>query len=299
MSTLRQLGLMVFVLFQGEKELRFVHISCHALFKALLFLRCGLFIVIRYGMQDSRKIGSLGMIIYLGGVGLIGSSLSLMGFPFSTGFYSKDPIIEMIYYDGHYLEGVIMILGCLITFIYSLRLICIGLGISKIGFLEIKNHEDFFLLKFIGLIYFYIVTMGVFLHWEIDTISWWMIDLNSKILGILIILFGFVIWNFNVLGIFNKWVWQIVDLFFLKWISTGGFSKILLITFNVYRIDILWGEIFGPWGIKSLLRVGMEKVERDFIIMIKILIIIVIFMIYILLFSFKSSLSVTLKMLRV
>jgi len=127
-STLSQLGLLMFTLFHGELELRFIHMSCHALFKALLFLRCGVLIRKSYGIQDSRRIGVFGLVLYVPGMRLVASNLSLMGFPFSAGFYSKDLIIERFFFDICMLENLILIVGCSLTFFYSVRLILVGLA---------------------------------------------------------------------------------------------------------------------------------------------------------------------------
>jgi len=170
-STLRQLGLMIFILFQGFIELSFFHISCHALFKALLFLCCGLFILRSFGMQDSRKIGVLGGMIFIRGLGLIGSTFRLIGFPFSSGFYSKDLLIESSFYDLNFIYNFFILFGCFFTLIYSLRLIWVGLIFYKIGFLQILNYEFLGILKFMLFIYLYMVTIGVYLSWELEFIN--------------------------------------------------------------------------------------------------------------------------------
>lgn len=56
-STLSQLGLLVFVLRFGEVIICFFHLLSHAIFKSLLFLICGVFIAMRFGVQDVRIIG--------------------------------------------------------------------------------------------------------------------------------------------------------------------------------------------------------------------------------------------------
>jgi NADH:ubiquinone oxidoreductase subunit 5 (subunit L)/multisubunit Na+/H+ antiporter MnhA subunit len=99
-STLSQLGLMLYVLFQRELELAFTHISCHAMFKALLFLSCGVLIIKSFGIQDSREKGILTRRLFITRISLVGSNLRLIGFPFTAGFYSKDLIIERIFFDS-------------------------------------------------------------------------------------------------------------------------------------------------------------------------------------------------------
>jgi NADH-ubiquinone oxidoreductase chain 5 len=73
------------------------HLMNHAFFKALLFLSAGCVIHAMADEQDMRKLGGLiRNLPYTYSVMLIGS-LSLMGFPFLTGYYSKDAILELAF----------------------------------------------------------------------------------------------------------------------------------------------------------------------------------------------------------
>jgi len=56
-STLRQLGLMVFVLRYGEWQLSFFHLLTHAIFKSFLFIIVGCIMSLSYGGQDGRLMG--------------------------------------------------------------------------------------------------------------------------------------------------------------------------------------------------------------------------------------------------
>ena len=123
LSTLRQLGVIIFILSLGVWELAFFHLLSHALFKSLLFLCAGGFIHGIGDAQDIRLLGGLGNIMPLISLFFVGCSLSLCGFPFLSGFYSKDLILEIyiISFSGVILF-VIVILGTLATMLYSLRL---------------------------------------------------------------------------------------------------------------------------------------------------------------------------------
>jgi NADH-ubiquinone oxidoreductase chain 5 len=75
-------------------DLSFFHLINHAFFKALLFLCSGVIIHSFFNQQDIRYMGGfLAFLPFVYSVFLIGS-LSLAGFPFLTGFYSKDLILE-------------------------------------------------------------------------------------------------------------------------------------------------------------------------------------------------------------
>jgi NADH-ubiquinone oxidoreductase chain 5 len=79
------------------------HLANHAFFKALLFLRAGSVIHAMRDEQDLRKIGGLVQLLPFTYAIIFIGSLSLIGFPFMTGFYSKDVILELAYasYNVH------------------------------------------------------------------------------------------------------------------------------------------------------------------------------------------------------
>lgn len=93
-STSSQLGYMVLACGLFYFDLSFFHLINHAFFKALLFLCSGVIIHSFFNQQDIRYMGGfLAFLPFVYSVFLIGS-LSLAGFPFLTGFYSKDLILE-------------------------------------------------------------------------------------------------------------------------------------------------------------------------------------------------------------
>ncbi len=96
-STCSQLGYMIFACGLSNYHVAFFHLSNHAFFKALLFLSAGAIIHSLSNEQDMRKYGSLIHLLPFTSVMLLIGSLSLMGFPFLTGFYSKDLILEVSY----------------------------------------------------------------------------------------------------------------------------------------------------------------------------------------------------------
>lgn len=95
LSTLSQLGIIMFAIALGLYKLAFFHLVIHALFKALLFLCAGTAIHRIGGSQDIRVYGGLAKNFPIIGVCLNYANLSLCGFPFLAGFYSKDIIIEI------------------------------------------------------------------------------------------------------------------------------------------------------------------------------------------------------------
>jgi NADH-ubiquinone oxidoreductase chain 5 len=95
LSTLSQLGVIIFSLAVGLKELAFFHLITHALFKSLLFLCAGFYIHSRVDWQDIRSVSKIYHAYPLLRLYFVVASLALSGAPFLTGFYSKDAIIEL------------------------------------------------------------------------------------------------------------------------------------------------------------------------------------------------------------
>jgi NADH-ubiquinone oxidoreductase chain 5 len=94
-STCSQLGYMVFAFGLSNYSVSLFHLFNHGFFKALLFLSAGSVIHAMMDEQDMRKLGGLiRSLPFTYSMMLIGS-LSLMGFPVLTGYYSKDAILEL------------------------------------------------------------------------------------------------------------------------------------------------------------------------------------------------------------
>lgn len=96
-STCSQLGYMVFACGISNYSVGVFHLMNHAFFKALLFLSAGSVIHALSDEQDMRKMGGLVQLLPFTYAMMCIGSFSLTGFPFLTGFYSKDAILEVAY----------------------------------------------------------------------------------------------------------------------------------------------------------------------------------------------------------
>lgn len=94
-STCSQLGYMMLACGLSCYQISMFHLFNHAFFKALLFLSAGCVIHAVADEQDMRKMGSMVKYLPLVYSAMLVGSLALMGFPFLTGFYSKDLVIEV------------------------------------------------------------------------------------------------------------------------------------------------------------------------------------------------------------
>lgn len=125
-STCSQLGYMVFACGLSHYSVAFFHLANHALFKALLFLSAGSIIHGLMDEQDLRRMGGLIRVFPLTYVMIFIGSIALMGFPFLTGFYSKDAILEVAVSRYSWMGNFAYILGCSAAFctaFYSFRLV--------------------------------------------------------------------------------------------------------------------------------------------------------------------------------
>ena len=125
-STCSQLGYMFVATGLGAYHIAMFHLFTHAFFKALLFLGAGSVIHSMKDEQDMRRMGGLWNKIPITYVFMIIGTLAITGFPFLSGFFSKDAIIEATYYSQSKFGGyamVVCILTALLTAMYSWRLI--------------------------------------------------------------------------------------------------------------------------------------------------------------------------------
>jgi NADH-ubiquinone oxidoreductase chain 5 len=122
-STISQLGYMVISIGFSLYSITLWHLINHALFKALLFLSAGAILHNVADIQDLRKYGSLkfyqpSLYLFI----LIGN-LSIMAFPFMTGFYSKDLILDLIFSTNSNFLFFLIYIAALFTASYSFKLL--------------------------------------------------------------------------------------------------------------------------------------------------------------------------------
>ena len=96
-STVSQLGYMFLGVGVGAFSAGIFHLMTHAFFKALLFLGAGAVIHGLHGEQDLRQMGGLFKHMRITAITLLCASFAIAGFPFTSGFFSKDAILVAAY----------------------------------------------------------------------------------------------------------------------------------------------------------------------------------------------------------
>jgi NADH-ubiquinone oxidoreductase chain 5 len=125
-STMSQLGMMIIAIGLSSYNIALFHLINHAFYKGLLFLGAGAVIHAVSDNQDFRKYGSLIIFLPLSYSVMLIASLSLVAFPYMTGFFSKDFILESAY-GQFYLSSIIVyfiaVIGAMFTTLYSVKVL--------------------------------------------------------------------------------------------------------------------------------------------------------------------------------
>ena len=125
-STCSQLGYMFFAAGIGAYNVAIFHLMTHGFFKALLFLSAGSVIHALHHEQDMRNMGGLAKKMPITTILMWIGSLSIIGFPFFSGYYSKESILITAYFTNSSIAMyayIIGILTALLTAFYSWRLL--------------------------------------------------------------------------------------------------------------------------------------------------------------------------------
>ena len=167
----------------GAYNVAMFHLFTHAFFKALLFLGAGSVIHSFQNEQDIKNMGGVWRKLPFTYLMMIIGTLALTGFPFLSGFYSKDAIIEFAYLEKGSLSNypaAIGIITAIFTSIYSWRLIFLTFhGSFNNNKLNIKDlHESplvmlipLFLLS-VGAIFSGIFFKEIFIGAESSQLFW-------------------------------------------------------------------------------------------------------------------------------
>ncbi len=295
-STCSQLGYMFFAAGIGAYHVAMFHLFTHAFFKALLFLGAGSVIHAFKDEQDIRNMGGVRKKLPYTYIFMLIGTLALTGFPFLSGFYSKDAIIEFAYLNNSSIGNYAVTIGILTAFltsIYSWRLffktfhgpynnkkipldqthesplvmllplVFLGVGAIFSGYLFknifIGNHSNDFWQT------------SIFFLNEIkhDVIPKWFLFTTPFIVLISIpIALYLYIFNTKVLEDFKNTNLPLYNFLLNKWYIDELYEKIFVIpakkigSFFWKKGDIGIIDKFGPDGISKLIRNISDKAGR-------------------------------------
>ena len=138
-STVSQLGYMFLALGVGAYSSGVFHVMTHAFFKALLFLGAGSVIHAMSGEQDITKMGGLSKKIPVTYVTFLLGVLAIAGFPFTSGFISKDEILLNVYQHNKF-YFYLAAAGAVMTAYYMFRLLFLTFFGSFRGTHDQEHH---------------------------------------------------------------------------------------------------------------------------------------------------------------
>jgi NADH-quinone oxidoreductase subunit L len=138
-STVSQLGFMFVALGVGAYSTAMFHLTTHAFFKALMFLGSGSVIHAMGGEQDIRKMGGLAKKLKITHLTFLIGTLAIIGFPLTSGFFSKDEILAKVYEHSPVMWGLLL-LASAITAFYMLRMFFLTFHGSFRGTHEQEHH---------------------------------------------------------------------------------------------------------------------------------------------------------------
>lgn len=291
-STCSQLGYMFFACGMSNYSVGLFHLFNHGFFKALLFLGAGSVIHALLDEQDMRKMGGLVKLLPLTYVAILVGSLSLTGFPFLTGFYSKEVILEVAF-SKYSISGFFTYwLGTFAAFItsfYSIRLaylVFFAKSNSPVKAVSLSHESSYFisyvlavlgfLSIFIGFIFkdlfiglgsdffdnsiFQLASHAGILNAEFLDYNYKLIPLYFSFAGVFFSLFVyFVGYNYTMIVMTNRLLYNIYTFLVKKWYFDLIYNNIFI--FNILNlsytltfklIDRGFIEFFGPLSVVRL-----------------------------------------------
>ena len=262
-STCSQLGYMVLVCGYGYYNVSLFHLFNHGIFKALLFLSAGLVI---HSLMNEQTLLRMGLVrgSFMGKYGLYMGSIAIVGFPFFTGFYSKDLLLELLAAQSNLIYPLWLgYIAASLTCYYSLRSLYLSYN-TKNTFSSINSiiyHENsLFLLVPLLILSIGSIVMGYTLNFSILSSNNPIIVSNFTkffplIISFVIILVVFII--INTKTFYSK----IIKKFLINTWYFNELTNSLIIKYSKYSfsysyklIDSQILEYLSPTGISRLVK---------------------------------------------
>lgn len=261
LSTLSQLGLIIRTVCLGINDLAFFHLVTHACFKALLFICSGIFIHIYFDNQDIRFFGLINKNFSLVLCLFNSANLSLCGFPFLSGFFSKDLILEIVIIKNlNFIIFFLFILGTFLTVFYRFRLIYYLTLKFYFSFSLRINIQFLNIQKSLVVLFIFSILLGFFLSKLIFLpFNFIILPIKLKIFVILLCLLSFLITfifiiNIQIINLKKKTLNFLYNIWFLYFLKTDLLKfSFLNLGSQVNKLSLGLVEIFyGNLSNKSL-----------------------------------------------
>nr|YP_009092514.1 NADH dehydrogenase subunit 5 [Lepas australis]AIQ85054.1 NADH dehydrogenase subunit 5 [Lepas australis] len=275
LSTLSQLGLMMFSLSLGLVKMALFHLIMHALFKALLFMSAGCIIHSSKGWQDLRLMGNCSLSLpYISSCFVI-SNMALAGMPFLAGFYSKDLILEIsLYQEVNMMSVLFLFLSTGLTVMYTLRLIYYVVVRDHImsGSMNLSDGWGVMIKSTLGLSFFSII-FGASMSWVMIESPEIFLPSSLKNLTLVVCLtgaiLGFIISQSSLnskslsISFYTFSTWFSASMWFMPYLSSQFLMKIPLLNGGklVKEGDLGWLEHYGGQGLSESLSSGSENLQ--------------------------------------
>nr|YP_010531210.1 NADH dehydrogenase subunit 5 [Blasticotoma filiceti]UXW93445.1 NADH dehydrogenase subunit 5 [Blasticotoma filiceti] len=261
LSTLSQLGLMVSIFCLGFVDLTFFHLIIHAVFKAMLFMSAGILIHNLGHQQDIRYMGGVFNYMPLLSICFNVANMSLCGFLFLSGFYSKDMILESVMCSLYNLLIYVMFFfSMLFTVMYTFRLFYYsmlgGVNLLGIGGLDMSGNSQM-MKSMLGMVLF-VIFGGSSVSWMIFSCPYMIcLPLFMKLIPLGLILMGgiggYFLFYLNIsIKIIKADIYYLITYFlggmwFMPILSTMGLIKYPLGigSYLVKNMDQGWSEWLG------------------------------------------------------
>lgn len=259
-STMSQLGYMITIIGLLYFNLSFFHMVFHAYFKSLLFLTAGSIIHSIHDIQDLRRMGGLLIFLPLSYLFIFIGLTSLSGVPFTTGFYSKESIINSSFGVDNYLGSYVHLLTlftAFITMFYSLKLLnIVFLKTTNLSLFALKNIHYYsnHLILSLSILSFITIFIGYLVH-KFNLIYNLAINFNDDLalplfLRLLPLFLLFIIYIIYYFAIFkNKYQFYILNNFYgFKMLYIYIASTVLSLGYRILNKLIDYGilDLFGP-----------------------------------------------------
>nr|QVJ97805.1 NADH dehydrogenase subunit 5 [Rhipicephalus microplus] len=256
-STLSQLSIMMLILALGLTSLAFFHLIVHAIFKSMLFLCAGFIIHNLMGNQDIRFLSNFFKFSPTILSCMIIGMLSLMGFPFIGGFYSKDIIMEFFFLKSqNMIEMIFFIIGILFTFLYNMRLgyMILFKGTMNVSFLI--NNLNIFMKFPIMILSLKLIMMSNLMSWMI--ISNYSITFLSNQQKLMMMMMIFICMYMYNKSLKITYMFFMKMKFFMKMWYLNNLTSYILLSNNKHLLqmsinDWTWMEMMGPLGMKEII----------------------------------------------